>query len=101
MQKKHKAFEMDFTVHRERVADIQKNGEKLIEEGNHNGDAIAQRIETLQKKIQDLEATAVRRKDKLDDNSAFLQFIWKADVVESWIGKIPYDCLLKMMKVQS
>ena len=56
-------------------------------QGNHNGDAIAQRIETLQKKIQDLATTAERRKAKLDDNSAFLQFIWKTDVVESWIGK--------------
>ena len=27
------------------------------------------------------------RKSKLNDNSAFLQFNWKADVVESWIGK--------------
>lgn len=26
------------------------------------------------------------RKSKLNDNSAFLQFNWKADVVESWIG---------------
>ena len=27
------------------------------------------------------------RKVKLNDNSAFLQFNWKADVVESWIGR--------------
>ena len=27
------------------------------------------------------------RKSKLNDNSAFLQFNWKADVVESWIGE--------------
>ena len=27
------------------------------------------------------------RKSKLNDNSAFLQFNWKADVVESWIGR--------------
>ena len=29
------------------------------------------------------------RKSKLNDNSAFLQFNWKADVVESWIGEYP------------
>ena len=29
---------------------------------------------------------ALYRKAKLNDNSAFLQFNWKADVVESWIG---------------
>ncbi|KAI4458382.1 troponin [Holotrichia oblita] len=31
-------------------------------------------------------ALAARRKAKLIDNSAYLQFMWKADVVESWIA---------------
>ena len=30
------------------------------------------------------------RKSKLNDNSAFLQFNWKADVVESWIGMFKF-----------
>lgn len=34
------------------------------------------------------------RKSKLNDNSAFLQFNWKADVVESWIGMYPSYLLL-------
>ena len=85
--KKHKAFETDFTVHRDRVADIRSQGEKLIEAGNHNADAISQRNESLQRKLEELEQAAARRKANLDDNSAFLQFIWKADVVESWIGE--------------
>lgn len=29
---------------------------------------------------------AARRKARLMDNSAYLQFMWKADVVESWIA---------------
>lgn len=36
--------------------------------------------------MSELERAAAQRKAKLDENSAFLQFIWKADVVESWIG---------------
>ena len=33
-----------------------------------------------------MAALAARRKAKLMDNSAYLQFMWKADVVESWIA---------------
>lgn len=33
-----------------------------------------------------LEEAAACRKAGLVDNSAFLQFIWKTDVVESWIA---------------
>jgi spectrin alpha len=32
MIKKHEAFETDFSVHRDRCQDIQKAGEKLIEQ---------------------------------------------------------------------
>ena len=40
----------------------------------------------LNGKVSDLEKAASQRKAKLDENSAILQFNWKADVVESWIG---------------
>jgi spectrin alpha len=33
-----------------------------------------------------LSTLAAHRKAKLLDNSAYLQFMWKADVVESWIA---------------
>jgi spectrin alpha len=36
--------------------------------------------------LDHLAALAARRKAKLMDNSAYLQFMWKADVVESWIA---------------
>ncbi|CAB1318921.1 unnamed protein product [Coregonus sp. 'balchen'] len=63
--KKHEAFETDFSVHRDRVNDMV----------------------SLRGKVSELERAAAMRKAKLDENSAFLQFNWKADVVESWIGK--------------
>ena len=44
----------------------------------------------LRGKVSELERAAAQRKAKLDENSAFLQFNWKADVVESWIGRTPY-----------
>ncbi|XP_052259701.1 spectrin alpha chain-like isoform X3 [Dreissena polymorpha] len=84
--KKHEVFETDFHVHRDRCQEVQKEGEKLMHEGNHNRESIAQRIKGLQDKLSSLEEAAALRKAGLIDNSAFLQFIWKTDVVESWIA---------------
>jgi spectrin alpha len=44
------------------------------------------RCEGLKEKLNNLQAAADRRRGKLIDNSAFLQFMWKTDVVESWIA---------------
>ncbi|XP_013791118.1 spectrin alpha chain, non-erythrocytic 1-like [Limulus polyphemus] len=84
--KKHEAFECDFAVHRERCGDITQAGDQLIADGNHHADSIRQRLQQLQDRLNALEASTIRRKGKLKDNSAYLQFMWKADVVESWIA---------------
>ena len=49
-------------------------------------DSISAKMTSLRGKVSELERAAAMRKAKLDENSAFLQFNWKADVVESWIG---------------
>ncbi|XP_063288681.1 spectrin alpha chain, non-erythrocytic 1 isoform X6 [Pelobates fuscus] len=85
--KKHEAFETDFTVHKDRVHDVCANGEDLIHKNNHHEDNINAKMAGLRGKVGDLEKAAAQRKAKLDENSAFLQFNWKADVVESWIGE--------------
>ncbi|KAK0179706.1 hypothetical protein PV327_005434 [Microctonus hyperodae] len=84
--KKHEAFETDFAVHGDRCKDICDAGETLIKAGNHRSDAIGQRCNQLRNKLEQLGALAARRKTRLNDNSAYLQFMWKADVVESWIA---------------
>ncbi|XP_060065678.1 spectrin alpha chain-like isoform X1 [Ylistrum balloti] len=84
--KKHEVFETDFQIHKERCEEIKNEGEKRINEGNHNADSIGQRNRGLQEKLDALDAAAARRKAGLIDNSAFLQFMWKTDVVESWIA---------------
>uniref|UniRef100_A0A8B9KVP8 Spectrin alpha chain, non-erythrocytic 1 n=1 Tax=Astyanax mexicanus TaxID=7994 RepID=A0A8B9KVP8_ASTMX len=85
--KKHEAFETDFTVHRDRVSDVCANGDELIKKENHHVDNITAKMKALRGKVSELERAAAQRKAKLDENSAFLQFNWKADVVESWIGE--------------
>ena len=47
---------------------------------------ISQRCEQLRNKMYNLGELANVRKTNLLDNSAYLQFMWKADVVESWIA---------------
>ncbi len=83
--KKHSALESDLAVHEERVKEIGAAGEKLIEAGNYNKEQIGQRCEGLKEKIELIRKTAADRRQKLEDNSAFLQFMWKTDVVENWI----------------
>nr|NVI69342.1 alpha spectrin [Cucujiformia] len=80
--KKHDAFETDFQAHRERCQNISDEGLDLVQSGNHHGEAINQRCQQLQSKLDHLSALAGRRQAKLVDNSAYLQFMWKADVVE-------------------
>ena len=84
--KKHDAFETDLAAHKGRVDDIYAGGQALIREDNHHKDAILQRCEGLVSKMNNLRDLTERRKKLLMDNSAFLQFMWKADVVESWIA---------------
>ncbi|XP_071821753.1 spectrin alpha chain, non-erythrocytic 1-like isoform X5 [Apostichopus japonicus] len=87
LQKKHRAFDTDFGVHKDRVDDIKNKGDELVNSENFNAEAIGQRCDDLSKRLEELRLAAERRKAKLDENSAFLQFIWKADVVESWIAE--------------
>lgn len=54
-------------------------------------DNISAKMSALRGKVSELERAAAQRKAKLDENSAFLQFNWKADVVESWIGINTYN----------
>ncbi|KAJ8920410.1 hypothetical protein NQ315_005276 [Exocentrus adspersus] len=84
--KKHDAFETDFQAHRDRCKNICDDGMQLVSDGNHHASSINQRCQQLQTKLDHLAALAGRRKAKLVDNSAYLQFMWKADVVESWIA---------------
>lgn len=55
-------------------------------QNNHHVNNISAKMGALREKVSELERAAAQRKAKLDENSAFLQFNWKADVVESWIG---------------
>lgn len=85
--KKHAAFENDLAVHDERVNDIGNSGMELVNAGNHNAPLIEQRIQQLRGQMESLKEIAKQRQRNLNDNSAFLQFVWKADVVESWIAE--------------
>ncbi|XP_064649219.1 spectrin alpha chain-like isoform X2 [Lineus longissimus] len=86
LMKKHDAFATDFKVHEDRCTEISRQGEVLIEEGNFQHENITMRCEGLKEKLNNLQTAANRRRGKLIDNSAFLQFMWKTDVVESWIA---------------
>lgn len=85
VRKKHEAFENDFALHKERCLEIIAAGDGLIKENNHHADSIIQRQNQLRDRLTMLEDAAKRHKQKLEDNHAYLEFMWKSDVVESWI----------------
>jgi len=85
--KKHDAFETDFNVHKERLLDIVKQGEELIEAKNHHSVSIQESLNVSKDMIDKLADNAVARRARLQENWSMLQFLWKADVVESWIDE--------------
>lgn len=84
--KKQEAFAADYAIHKERLKDLVEAGNKLIADGNQNSRGIEERLDDLEQRMLNLESTAKFRKDNLIDNLAYLQFIWKTDVVESYIA---------------
>lgn len=84
--KKHETFESDFAIHKERLRDLIEAGNKLIADGNQNSRGIEERLDDLEQRMLNLEQIAKFRKDNLIDNLAYLQFLWKSDVVESYIA---------------
>lgn len=87
LSKKHEAFETDLGVHVDRCRELEAEGDRLLAEGNHHQPAIEARLRQLRTRIDQLATASRARKMALDENSAYLQFNWKADVVEGWIGK--------------
>ncbi|EDV21767.1 uncharacterized protein TRIADDRAFT_59818 [Trichoplax adhaerens] len=83
--KKHEAFETDLEIRRDRVEKTVRDGEKLVNDGHYQSDNISARCQSLDSKLHVLINVAVTRKAGLRESHNFLQFKWKADVVESWI----------------
>ncbi|ODM87020.1 Spectrin alpha chain, partial [Orchesella cincta] len=76
--KKHDAFETD--------NEINDLANTMISSSNHHALQIEQRVTLLHQKMDSLAALVNKRKHGLFYNSAYLQFMWKADVMESSIA---------------
>ncbi|KAI6209533.1 Spectrin protein 1 [Aphelenchoides besseyi] len=85
--KKHDIFDNDLVVHEKRIAELVQQGNNLTESGNHHAPEIQQRLEQLRHHLNKVRELATVRLQRLRDNSAYLQFMWKCDVVESWIAE--------------
>ncbi|XP_074246098.1 spectrin alpha chain, erythrocytic 1 isoform X2 [Saimiri boliviensis] len=87
--KKHEALENDFAVHETRVQNVCAQGEdilnKVLQEESQNKE-ISSKIEALNEKTPSLAKAIAAWKLQLEDDYAFQEFNWKADVVEAWIA---------------
>ncbi|CAD5229447.1 unnamed protein product [Bursaphelenchus okinawaensis] len=85
--KKHDTFDTDLETHQKRIDDIAVLGKDLINQKNHHAPEIEQRVQQLRRDLEHVRGLAKERRQRLQDNSAYLQFMWKCDVVESWIAE--------------
>ncbi|VTJ82135.1 Hypothetical predicted protein [Marmota monax] len=86
--KKHEALTNDFTIHETRVQNVCAQGEDILsKEEIQNKEKISAKIQVLNEKVPSLANAIEAWKLQLEDNYAFQQFNWKADVVESWIAE--------------
>ena len=97
LMKKHEVFEADLQHHNARCMEIENEGENLIVAENMYSEDIAGRCRLLKEKLEMLGTQAEQRRAKLTDHSAFLQFMWKCDVVDSWIGELLHSALLSYL----
>nr|CAB3266545.1 spectrin alpha chain, non-erythrocytic 1 [Phallusia mammillata] len=82
---KHEAFETDLSVHCDRISAVKATGQSLIDEENPHAESVAEELKLIEDKLIKLQNAASKRRSQLRETSAFLQFNWKADMVESWI----------------
>jgi len=84
--KKHDVMETEFQNHLDRVDELSEEGEKLIKNGNHHKEGIQDRMNLLRDRSNELQDINKRRKASLTEIYNTLQFMWRADVVDSWIN---------------
>ncbi|XP_075238969.1 spectrin alpha chain-like isoform X4 [Convolutriloba macropyga] len=85
--KKHTAFDQDVVSHTEKANLLEVRGNQLIEDENLQADKVAEKLQHLKDMLEELRRLAGIRRENLKENSALLQFTWKADVVESWVNE--------------
>ncbi|XP_007530647.2 spectrin alpha chain, erythrocytic 1 [Erinaceus europaeus] len=86
--KKHEALDKDFAVHETRVQDVCAQGGDILSKGESQyQEKISAKIEALRAKTPSMSGALITWKMQLEDDFAFQQFSWKADVVESWIAE--------------
>nr|XP_036879805.1 spectrin alpha chain, erythrocytic 1 [Manis javanica] len=90
--KKYEALDEDFAVHRTRVQNLCAEGGDILskvsdfKESGHRKE-ISAKIDALNEKIPSLAQAIAAWKLQLDNDHAFQQFNWKADVVEAWTAE--------------
>ncbi|XP_053523981.1 spectrin alpha chain, erythrocytic 1 isoform X2 [Artibeus jamaicensis] len=88
LMKKQEALVNDFAVHETRVQNVCAQGRDILnKEESEYKEKISVKIETLNEKTPSLAQGIASWKLQLEDDYAFQQFNWKADLLEAWIAE--------------
>ncbi|XP_006895498.1 PREDICTED: spectrin alpha chain, erythrocytic 1 [Elephantulus edwardii] len=88
--KKHEVLDSDFAIHEFRVQNVCTQGKDILSKVSQSKDCkeeISAKLESLNEKTPVLAKAINAWKLQLEDDYAFQQFNWKADVVEAWIAE--------------
>lgn len=77
--------ESELLVHLSRSKEICENGQRLVSTNRHT-DSIKCNISTLTALVENIDVSYANRRQKLVSNLAYVQYLWRANAVESWIG---------------
>ncbi|XP_078000869.1 spectrin beta chain, non-erythrocytic 5-like isoform X3 [Glandiceps talaboti] len=83
---KQKALEHDIDTYYATVSDLNAEAQKMIENGNNDAKAIAERQEELQKQLADLAKAAAIRRAKLEESKRFHEYARESDDLAEWIA---------------
>ncbi|XP_029791714.1 spectrin alpha chain, erythrocytic 1 isoform X1 [Suricata suricatta] len=82
---RHQVIQDDIASHEPRIRMVTDRGNKMVEEGHFAAEDVASRVKSLNDNMESLQARAARRKNDLEANVQFQQYLADLHEAEAWI----------------
>ncbi|XP_077616159.1 spectrin alpha chain, erythrocytic 1 [Crocuta crocuta] len=82
---RHQIIQDDIASHEPHIRMITERGNKMVEEGHFAAEDVASRVKSLNDNMESLQARAARRRNDLEANVQFQQYLADLHEAEAWI----------------
>ncbi|XP_042637830.1 spectrin alpha chain, erythrocytic 1 [Orycteropus afer afer] len=82
---RHQVILADIAAHEPHIQVITDRGNKMVEEGHFAAEDVASRVKSLNENMKSLQTRAARRKNDLEANVQFQQYLADLHEAEAWI----------------